>query len=78
MGYLLSEEEGVPANLGVEVRRESFYLRGREESGFFVYPPLDENGDTVHARGGTVEIMLDDIPAIRKALDAIEAYRGGN
>jgi len=57
----------------VEVRRESFYLRGADSY----------NGDTKHgiyiypnppSQQGTVEILIEDIPKIRAALDHIENY----
>jgi hypothetical protein len=59
----------------VEVRRESFYLRG--EDSYFeerrhaiqVYPSSEGR----HSQG-TVEILIEDIPKIRAALDAVENY----
>jgi hypothetical protein len=58
----------------VEVRRESFYLRGEDAY----------NGDRRHAINlyparpdgdqGTVEILIEDISKIRAALDQVERY----
>jgi hypothetical protein len=61
----------------VEVRRESFYLRGEDsyedevEHGIFLYPSPSTG------RQGTVEILIEDIPKIRAALDHIENYLKG-
>src|ERR1039458_10219245 len=71
----------------VEVRRESFYLRGEynghSDEDYERSKPekpyverrhgigVCENGDTDQ---GTVEILLEDIPKVRAALDAIEQH----
>lgn len=56
----------------VEVRRESFYLRSLEKGAgrhsILVYP------DIFSPESGTVEILLEDIPKIRAALDQVERY----
>jgi hypothetical protein len=53
----------------VEVRRESFYLQGTgKRHGLILYPDVD-NSDT-----GVVEILIEDIPKIRAALDAVGQY----
>lgn len=56
----------------VEVRRESFYLRGEDtyegerRHAFHLYP---------HPCGqGAVEILIEDIPKLRAALDQVEAH----
>jgi len=60
----------------VEVRRESFYLRGADtydkpqRHSIELYPSAR---DGTHSQG-TVEILLEDIPKIRAALDAVENY----
>ena len=56
----------------VEVRRESFYLRGQDS-----YEQMRRHGINVYDSGhgqGTVEILIEDIPKIRAALDRIEGY----
>lgn len=56
----------------VEVRRESFYLQGdrtfdgEKRHAVTCYP--DECGQ------GMIELLLEDIPKIRAALDQVEAY----
>jgi hypothetical protein len=60
----------------VEVRRESFYLRGedcydREIRHAIELYPSSKNGS--HSQG-TVEILIEDIPKIRAALDLVERY----
>lgn len=55
----------------VEVRRESFYLQGidpKNRHTLILYPDVD-NQDS-----GVVEILTEDIPKIRAALDAVEQY----
>lgn len=58
----------------VEVRRESFYLRGEDcyeaENNGGAYPRhvIYHYG----TRAGTVEILIEDIPKIRAALDQVE------
>ena len=61
----------------VEVREESFYLRGEDSygvdavpHGIFVYPSHD-------SRQGTAEIPIEDIPKIRAALDQAERVASG-
>jgi hypothetical protein len=72
MGMIL-ESTPEMGEYGVEVRRESFYLRaepgedGRHE--IIVYPNSPDPVPT-----GTAEILLEDIPKIRACLDEIEAY----
>lgn len=68
MGCLV---ESTPAmgEYHVEVRRESFYLQGIDRKGrhtIFVYPDIDGKGD------GVAEILIEDIPKIRPALDEVE------
>jgi hypothetical protein len=61
----------------VEVRSESFYLRGEDSylavqrHALFVYPNPSPDG-----RQGTVEILIEDIDKIRACLDAVEAHLG--
>lgn len=77
MGYI---PQPTPAMgpYSVEVRRESFYLRGDSDAdvdqrrqgtrhGIFLYPDPYPDG-----RQGTVEILLEDIPKVRAALDLVE------
>lgn len=58
----------------VEVRRESFYLRGADtyeraqRHAIELYP---SSQDGRHSQG-TVEILIEDIPKIRAALDLVE------
>jgi hypothetical protein len=60
----------------VEVRRESFYLRGadsydkEQRHAIELYP---SSIDGRHGQG-TVEILIEDIPKIRAALDLVETY----
>lgn len=60
----------------VEVRRESFYLRGEDSYGrpkrhaLELYP---SSNDGSHNQG-TVEILIEDIPKIRACLDAVEQH----
>lgn len=82
MGYILESTEAM-GEYSVEVRRESFYLRGASlfdhdfegapipDHVIYLYP---SSGPTSKERAGTVEIELRDIPKIRAALDAIEDY----
>lgn len=59
----------------VEVRRESFCLRGEDtyegprRHAIHLYP--NDCGQ------GTAEILIEDIPKIRAALDQVEKYRRG-
>ena len=60
----------------VEVRRESFYLRGEDTSDGaekrhapHVYPSPYPGG-----KQGTVEFLIEDIPKLRAALDLVEDY----
>lgn len=55
----------------IEVRRESFYLHStdRNRHCLTVYPHTDDP-----VPSGTVEILLEDIPKIRAALDQVESY----
>lgn len=63
----------------VEVRGESFMLRGEEprtaydasRHGIFLYPTFKGG------RQGSVEILIEDIPKIRAALDQVEAVLVG-
>ena len=60
----------------VEVRRESFYLRGedsydRERRHAIELYPSSEDG---RHNQGSVEILIEDIPKIRAALDRVEQY----
>ena len=56
----------------VEVRRESFYLRGEDS---FHKTAVHGMQLYTNAHGqGTVEILIEDIPKIRAALDVVEAY----
>lgn len=58
-----------------EVRRESFYLFGEDASDrhtIGLYPDSDGPSNS-----GTVEILIEDIPKIRAALDAVDKYVKG-
>lgn len=74
MGTILSQTHAM-GEYSVEVRRESFYLRGEDTfagektHAIYLYPNPYPNG-----RQGTVEIPLEDIPKIRAALDAVESF----
>jgi hypothetical protein len=58
----------------VELRRESFYLHGEDtydqerRHAIELYP---SSNDGSHSQG-TIEILIEDIPKIRAALDLIE------
>ncbi len=53
----------------VEVRRESFYLQNTSKrKPITLYPDVDDS-DT-----GVVELMIEDIPKLRAALDQVEQY----
>ncbi len=66
----------------VEVRSESFYLRGEQPKeqdsrhGIYLYLSHFYNGE--RARQGTCEILKEDIPKIRAALDQVERIMNGN
>lgn len=76
MGFV-AEPTPEMGEYSVEVRRESFYLRGEDaygksradapRHGITVNPTPGEHGQ------GTVEILIEDIPKIRAALDQVEA-----
>lgn len=72
MGMIL---ESTPAmgEYSVEVRRESFYLRGEDN-----YERDGRHAITVYEvadrRTGTVEILIEDISKIRASLDEVEKY----
>ena len=68
MGLVLDEDDGLPDGWGAEVRRESFYLHPPDDR-VWVYEHVGERP------GGTVEFMLEDIPAIRRCLDAVESRK---
>lgn len=56
----------------VEVRRESFYLRGEDS-----YSGLQRHAIHLypHECGqGTIELLIEDIPKIRAALDLVEKH----
>lgn len=70
MGYV-AEPTPRMGEYSVEVRRESFYLRGDLHAHrVFIYP-WGEEGD------GTVEFLTADIPKIRAALDQVERHVAG-
>lgn len=74
MGMIL-ESTPEMGEYSVEVRRESFYLRGadsydgEQRHAINLYPSPHPDGSQ-----GTVEILTEDIPKIRAALDAVERY----
>lgn len=69
MGVQL-EQTAAMGEYMVEVRRESFYLQGTgKRHTLTLYPDVD-NSDT-----GVVEILIEDIPKIRAALDAVERFK---
>jgi hypothetical protein len=56
----------------VEVRRESFHLRGgKEPHTIYVYPNYHLD---VALLEGSCELLIKDIPKIRAALDLVENY----
>lgn len=61
----------------VEIRRESFYLRGEDSydkprrHAIELYPSANDG----HHGQGTVEILIEDIPKIRAALDLVERHK---
>lgn len=67
MGMIL-ESTSQMGEYSVEVRRESFYLRGDGRHVIFVYPNREDDSF------GTVEILTEDINKIRACLDEIERY----
>jgi hypothetical protein len=75
MGMCLSPTPEM-GEYSVEVRRESFYLRGEDSylvekrHAIELYP---SSQDGRHSQG-TVEILIEDIPKIRAALDQVERY----
>lgn len=73
MGMILESTKEM-GEYSVEVRRESFYLRGMDGSRHHitVYPHTDRP-----VSAGTVEILTEDIPKLRACLDAIEDYLEG-
>lgn len=55
----------------VEVRSESFYLRGEDDYDHrFNGAPKPRH--TIWTNGGTAEFLIEDIPKIRAALDQVE------
>lgn len=76
MGHIL-ESTPEMGEYSVEVRRESFYLRGEDtydkeaRHAIELYPSSRDNS---HGQG-TVEILIEDIPKIRAALDLVEKYK---
>ncbi len=78
MGICL-ESTAEMGEYSVEVRRESFYLRGEDSydrerrHAIELYP---SSNDGRHGQG-TAEILIEDIPKIRACLDAVEAYVKG-
>lgn len=76
MGFLpeMPDEAG---EYHVEVRRESFYMKGAYQEfdardcprhAIIVYPSTD-----FPVSSGNVEILIEDIPKIRACLDTVEA-----
>lgn len=63
MGMILDKIFG---GFVVEVRRESFYIHSQEKNKMFVY------GDY---GSGMVEFGVEDIPALRRVLDAVEQHK---
>lgn len=57
----------------VEVRRESFYLRGADSYNGSVEHAIELYPSSSGGHLGTVEILIEDIPKIRAALDLVEA-----
>lgn len=78
MGYV-AEPTPEMGEYSVEVRSESFYIRGGDsykgpvEHGIYVYPNPYPDGHQ-----GTAEILLEDIPKIRAALDQVERVMRGS
>lgn len=58
----------------VEVRRESFYLRGEDSTHFDQRHAIELYPHYAGGNQGTVEILIEDIPKIRAALDQVEQY----
>jgi hypothetical protein len=103
MGYC-AEPTPEMGEYSVEVRSESFYLRGEDTYGFGPPKPCPERCDVVgthhhggepvwvkqkhaiyvypvpvqSARQGTIELLIEDIPKIRAALDQAERIAAGN
>lgn len=73
MGYC-PESTPEMGEYSIEVRRESFYLRGddtyneEKRHAIELYP---SSKDKSHNQG-TVEILIEDIPKIRASLDLVE------
>lgn len=55
----------------VEVRRESFYLRGARNEDDQARHAINLYPDKPIGRQGTVEILIEDIPKIRAALSLV-------
>ncbi len=72
MGFCI-ESTPEMGEYSVEVRSESFYLsgedcyNGKRRHAIFIYPSSPNNREQ-----GSVEILIEDIPKIRAALDVIE------
>jgi hypothetical protein len=79
MGFCL-EQTPEMGEYSVEVRRESFYLRGEDSyeqekrHAIELYP---SSQDGRHGQG-TCEILIEDIPKIRACLDAVEKHLKDN
>lgn len=71
MGYV-AEPDPAMGEYSVEVRRESFYLRGSgERHAIYIYESPIRHGT------GTAELLIEDIPKIRAALDQVERHLAG-
>lgn len=73
MGFC-PESTSAMGEYSVEVRRESFYLRGEDtydQAARHVIELYPSSKDGSHKQG-TVEILIEDIPKIRAALDLVE------
>jgi hypothetical protein len=71
MGLIL-ESTPEMGEYSVEVRRESFYLRGADSYDKPMRHAIELYPSPPGGRQGTVEILIEDIPKIRAALDEVE------
>jgi len=61
----------------VEIRRESFYLRGADSYNGPARHAIELYPSPHGGSQGTIEILLEDIPKIRACLDLVERLKRG-
>lgn len=72
---LLVESTPEMGEYSVEIRSESFYLRGDDSYNGNVRHAIELYPSPPGGNQGTVEILIEDIPKIRAALDLVEKHK---